>query len=275
MRKYTIQEVARLHNTSKKALLYYEKIGIFEPEYINERTLYRYYTVNQFSKLKTILALKDLDTPLAEIKEYLENTSSLNSIQFIKGQLQKVAHRKQQLLEIEERLSERLEVYEKAHGVTPEALHIVTYKRVGKRQVCYFPCKDRPEVEEVLLTYRKIIEYLKSHNVGLSRHYGDIYLQEGFSGDILSHVGVFSLVKNSDSLPEHIRLLPAGEYACMYKQGGYPDKKAVEFFLEEIRKNGFVPDGDILSFALLDYGDTRDIKTMLYEFQLKVKKFTI
>ncbi len=108
MKKYTINEVAKLHNISKKTLLYYEKKEIFEPAFIDKENLYRYYTSNQFSKLKTILSLKDLDTPLDEIKDYLENTSSINSIKFIKKQIEKIEEKKKRLLEIEEALVYRL-----------------------------------------------------------------------------------------------------------------------------------------------------------------------
>ena len=57
--RYTIQEVAKLHNISKKALLYYEKKGIFMPDFIDPISSYRYYSHSQFSRLKTIVMLKE------------------------------------------------------------------------------------------------------------------------------------------------------------------------------------------------------------------------
>ncbi len=271
MKKYTIQEVARLHDTTKKTLLYYEKIGIFKPSYVHDKTAYRYYTSSQFSKLKTILALKDLDTPLDEIKLYLENTTSLNAIQFIKIQLEKIQEKKDRLSEVEEQLVERLGVYEHAYRLDERYLGHINFKDIELRKICYFPCENYPLGEEVLLTYRKIIEYLKLYHVRLSRYYGDIYFREGFTGDMMSHVGVFSLIPESVVLEENVKILPKGTYASMYKLGGYPDEKQAQFFLQEVERKGFQIDSDIVAFALLDYGDTKDVDRMLYEFQVKVK----
>ncbi len=271
MKKYTIQEVAMLHNTSKKALLYYEKIGIFKPEYINDKTLYRYYTASQFSKLKTILALKDLDTPLNEISEYLENTSSFNSIQFIKKQLEKIQEKKQRLEEIEIGLIDRLNVYEQAYSFDQRYIGHINFRKIEQRKICYVACENYPNEEEVFLTYRKIIEYIKSHNEVLSRNYGDIYFQVGFADEMMSHTGVFSLLPNNTQLEDHVKILPQGSYATMYKLGGYPDEVQAKAFLQMVEEKGFTVDGDIVAFALLDYGDTKDIKKMLYEFQVKVK----
>ncbi len=271
MKKYTINEVAKLHNISKKTLLYYEKKEIFEPAFIDKENLYRYYTLNQFSKLKTILSLKDLDTPLDEIKDYLENTSSINSIKFIKKQIKKIEEKKKKLLEVEEALIDRLEVYEKAYNLDERYLDYVNFKEINERKICYFKCENYPLGEEVLLTYRRVIEYLKKHEVKLSRHYGDIYLKEGLNTDIMSNVGVFSVINNSISLKDNVKILPKGNYAFMYKLGGYPDLLKAKYFLKEIENKGFIIDGDIIAFALLDFGDTKDINKMLYEFQVKVK----
>ncbi len=271
MKKYTINEVAKLHNISKKTLLYYEKKGIFEPAFVDDENSYRYYTSNQFSKLKTILSLKDLDTPLDEIKEYLENTSSINSIRFIKKQIEKIEEKKKRLLEIEEALVDRLEVYEKAYSLDERYLNHVNFKEIEERKICYFKCENYPLGEEILLTYRKVIEYLKKHEVRLSRHYGDIYLKEGFKNDIMKNVGVFSLVNKNSLLKKNVKNLPKGNYAFMYKLGGYPDEETAKFFIEEVENKGFSIDGDIISFALLDFGDTKDVNKMLYEFQVKVK----
>ncbi len=87
----------------------------------------------------------------------------------------------------------------------------------------------------------------------------------------MSNIGVFSLINNSVSLKNNVKTLPKGNYAFMYKLGGYPDLSKAKYFLKEIENKGFVIDGDIIAFALLDFGDTKDINKMLYEFQVKVK----
>jgi len=70
--KFTIGEISKLHNIPVKTLRYYDEIGLFKPIEINEKTGYRYYSIEQFEHLNTINYLKYLGIPLKEIKEHLD-----------------------------------------------------------------------------------------------------------------------------------------------------------------------------------------------------------
>lgn len=271
MKLYTIQEVANLHNVTKKTLLHYEKKGLFAPAVIHENNGYRYYTIDQFSLLKTILLFRNLDTPIEEIKEYLENTSSKNSIKFVETQLRVIREKREKLKEYENALLDRMDVYEKAYSLDDRFLHHLSFKEYSERKIAYSECLGYPSAEEILLTYRKIIEFLDNNEIVWSRHYGDIYLQEGLMKSNLSNVGVFSLVDRSINLTDNIKEFEKGTYACMYKLGGYPDKKALDLFVNKVKGMGFDLDSDVLAFNLLDYGDTKSVEKMLYEFQVKIK----
>ena len=49
MKKYfTIGEMSKLHNISIETLRHYDRFGILKPEYINEKTGYRYYSTKSF-----------------------------------------------------------------------------------------------------------------------------------------------------------------------------------------------------------------------------------
>lgn len=68
-----IGEVARFCNVSVKMLRHYNKLNLFKPAYVDPHTRYRYYTVDQISKLVMILDLKDTGLSLGEIKESLKD----------------------------------------------------------------------------------------------------------------------------------------------------------------------------------------------------------
>ena len=42
--KFTVGELAKLHNLSKQTLIFYDKIGLFKPKIIDSNNNYRYYT---------------------------------------------------------------------------------------------------------------------------------------------------------------------------------------------------------------------------------------
>ncbi|NMA24219.1 MAG: MerR family transcriptional regulator, partial [Clostridiales bacterium] len=69
---YKIGKVSDLFNVSVQTLRFYEKIGLFSPALIEESTGYRYYSWEQFERLRNILFLRDFGLPLKDIKHQLE-----------------------------------------------------------------------------------------------------------------------------------------------------------------------------------------------------------
>lgn len=64
---FRIGEVASIYDISIRALRLYDRIGLFRPEYVDERTGYRYYTPEQLYILNAIIELKELGCSLEEI----------------------------------------------------------------------------------------------------------------------------------------------------------------------------------------------------------------
>lgn len=68
---FKITEFAKIANTNRKTLQYYDEIGLFSPAYIAKNG-YRYYSLLQLDQLALIAVLRDLGLPLREIKHYQE-----------------------------------------------------------------------------------------------------------------------------------------------------------------------------------------------------------
>lgn len=89
-KKYlSIGDFSKLSDISRKNLIYYDTIGILKPIFTKENG-YRYYSYNQLNEVSIIFALKDLDIPLKEIKNYLDNISPDNLIFLFNKQKQKI-----------------------------------------------------------------------------------------------------------------------------------------------------------------------------------------
>ena len=69
---FTIGQFAALHGINKKTLMWYDEIGLFQPAVISEENGYRYYNYYQSSVLETILMLRDMKVPLADIKSFIK-----------------------------------------------------------------------------------------------------------------------------------------------------------------------------------------------------------
>ena len=60
---FRIGDVAKMFHISTGTLRHYERIGIVVPEFIEEKSSYRYYGIRQFEVLNTIRYLRVLDMP--------------------------------------------------------------------------------------------------------------------------------------------------------------------------------------------------------------------
>lgn len=72
---FTAGQFARLHHLNKRILHYYDDIGLFSPAYKGKNG-YRYYTYRQSAELESILALRELNMSIGEIKEYLNKPTA-------------------------------------------------------------------------------------------------------------------------------------------------------------------------------------------------------
>ena len=57
---FSIGELARYQNISKQTLIFYDKIGLFRPAYVDPDNKYRYYKASQIDYLDTILIMKEM-----------------------------------------------------------------------------------------------------------------------------------------------------------------------------------------------------------------------
>ena len=103
-------EAAKLKNVSIKALRYYEKLGIFNPAYIDPQSGYRYYSPAQLFDLDVILTCGELGIPLKHILDYQteQGTIDLRQLLIEGSELaeQKIKRARQSLLQINTYLEE-------------------------------------------------------------------------------------------------------------------------------------------------------------------------
>lgn len=77
---FRIGEFSKIAQVPASLLRYYDDIGLFRPIHSDRDTGYRYYSVQQLTKLNRILALKDLGLSLEQVKRLLEDEVSPDEI---------------------------------------------------------------------------------------------------------------------------------------------------------------------------------------------------
>jgi DNA-binding transcriptional MerR regulator len=72
---YTVKELSNIAGVSIKTLHHYHKISLLLPKEISESG-YRYYGLDELKRLQEILFYKELDIPLIEIKQLIEEDAN-------------------------------------------------------------------------------------------------------------------------------------------------------------------------------------------------------
>lgn len=104
-----IGEVAKIFHVSMGTLRHYEQEGLLEPEYVDEKTGYRYYGVRQLEVLNTIRYLRVLDLPLSEIAEFLHDRDTQVMEEKLVRQKEIIEKKRQELDIIAGKIDHRLE----------------------------------------------------------------------------------------------------------------------------------------------------------------------
>ncbi|WP_312092394.1 MerR family transcriptional regulator, partial [Aminipila sp.] len=72
---YSIGEVSKICNISKKALRFYDKIGIISPDKVCDDNNYRYYNRTTLLSLPVIKYYKQMGFKLEEMRELFEGNT--------------------------------------------------------------------------------------------------------------------------------------------------------------------------------------------------------
>lgn len=78
---FKIGDFSKLCRVPVSALRYYADINLLEPIHVDKFTGYRYYSVEQLPRLNRILALRGLGFTLEQIKQFLDDDLSIDTLQ--------------------------------------------------------------------------------------------------------------------------------------------------------------------------------------------------
>ncbi|KAF1297664.1 hypothetical protein BAU15_12925 [Enterococcus sp. JM4C] len=153
---YLISELSKMTKISKRMLRYYEKLGLFTPYEVDERTNYRYYSDNDILKLEKISFLRNLGFSFPEVKQLLA---------YPENELIVEIRNKQEFLkrEIKDRENEitKADIYiENMQAVKNEQNHFFKIKNLAPTSVITYKNKVRnyQDEDELWLTLNNFIE---------------------------------------------------------------------------------------------------------------------
>lgn len=215
MRKegYQIGEVSKLTGIPKDTLLYYDKIDLFKPDYVNPETGYRYYSYSQFWQLDIIMCCRNLDIPLAVIRDILKSKDNEKIVNLML-EYQKEAKRKAAYYQ---RVSEDIDWYSRQYDMVKniKPMTDIIVENLPERKVIY--AENAKNIRDYHSRLLSVAKSALRKPESFRRRSGFFMAPEGIKRNYFMKTGEYAEFEadvTEEIEQSDYRILPAGEYAC-------------------------------------------------------------
>lgn len=136
---YSIGEVSKICNLSKKTLRYYDEMGVLCPDKVSDENNYRYYSRRTMLSVPMIRYYKQTGFKLEEMKEFLEGTGATYVV-FEKHFRDKINELRDLQSELDLKLTSIRDWYDlilEAQMVLQNNVHEVSIKYIEASHLCY------------------------------------------------------------------------------------------------------------------------------------------
>ncbi|PEE37190.1 MerR family transcriptional regulator [Bacillus cereus] len=271
-KRFTIGEMAKMHNIAESTLRYYDEKGIFHPSIVDPQTNYRYYTIDQFSLLDTIKFLRQLNIPLKEIKKYIDERNPAYALNLLEKQQEMMLKKQREIEYALAKMEHRIHLIKEATKAKAEQMVI---KEIPQRKITAIAVA--PNTTDDMFEYyihslqknmRQMDDSLFSGDIGVT-----VAKKWLMQNEFQAYSSVFILldympfeVQSSDEIKE-------GMFACVYHHGPYEETdETYKKLMKYIDQEGYEISGDAIEIALIDWSVTEDPEEQVTEIQIPIMK---
>lgn len=261
----SISEFSKISEVSRKALIFYDNIGLFMPEFTAPNG-YRYYAHEQIYILSVINILKQLGMPLSEIKTYMNQCTPNQAIELLKEQNAIINSKITELQNVQNMLMTKLDS--------------LTF---GKDIINFNPTISYQEEEPIYISQPINMEKSKIPD----EIWTNFYMECRKNGIIFGYPEGFLVSQNNlqsgkTNLAKHIvfhlkdfkysnSTIPKGRYLIAYGHGGLEETEEIyQNLLQYIRENNIKITGYAYEKRLIDEIATKDKAQQLIQIKVQI-----
>ena len=262
-------EFAALCGVKKDTLLHYDHIGLLKPQKVGENG-YRYYSARQLATYDLISALRRLDTPLSEIRDYLTRRSPEALLELLEEKEQALEAERRRLERMGSLLRETIRTTRLAQEVRPGEICLEELP-AASFAVVKAPAFQEFEESVYLLHVRDLLAWAREQGSGVSAP-GDIFCRENLDREeVREDFYCCPVAQETPDWP--IRHRPGGTYAVLYHQGSYQSEyEAIHRLRDWVLDQGYEIDGDLYEEDLVNYTTSSDPNSYLLKLSVKIRK---
>lgn len=267
---FSTGELAKLCNISRKTLLFYDKLGLIVPAFVDQENGYRYYARRQLTTLGLIITLRNINVPLGDIQKYLKNKSAESYEKLLINQDNLIEQSIYSLMQMRQELAYQIKAIQSLSKIVLNKFSI------------------QPEEEEYLFLSNDLPKNnsMKSRNKIYGLHFSELQKYMNFSnymtGYVIDHDAVTKCkeiyIKNFYHHLSHkldtdkLFVKSNGTYLSLYSKGifcGYGKEKL--FLMQKyIEDNQIKTEGDFFLTQIKNYWITDIAEEYITKLSIKL-----
>lgn len=270
--EFSIGQMSKLHNVPIKTLRYYDEINLFKPARINLNNGYRYYSIEQFEKLNTIVYLRSLGMPLKDIREYLEKRNIDYFIELLKQEQKKTEKKIDELTKIKNRFVNRIDEIQRAKNI----------KELSTVKIVYMPDRKVIRLQENIvnqsqleISLRELENLAKLKSSIIIGKVGLTIKEENIKKEIYDEYNSIIIFLEEIENSPLVHKICGGEYALIY-YNGCDHKQSHKYYgvmKSYLEKENYKIIGDAIERVIINGYISNDEKDYITELQIPVKKY--
>ncbi|MDO4267800.1 MAG: MerR family transcriptional regulator [Eubacteriales bacterium] len=164
---YSIGEAGRICNISKKALRFYDQIGVIAPDYINRENGYRYYSRESLLTLSVLKYYKQMGFRLEEMQEIVSRNNDFVVKEKFQGKIGELRTKVRELYYNLEAVEEWYNLIQEAQMVRKIPVHEVFVRYVPPTACCFMEQDFCYEYKESIINIQWV-NHLEEEGIEIS-----------------------------------------------------------------------------------------------------------
>lgn len=264
--------MAKMHKISTQALRYYDHIDLFKPSYTNKENGYRYYGIEQFAHLESILFLKGMGMSLQEIKEYFKNRELGSMLNLMRERISRIEY---EISNLEVKKEKMLTLFATINNYLDKNM-LGKYRmlKMRERKFLFFHFGEGDVFTEHELGIKKLENSLQNVDDLYLNPFGTVISCENLKNKRFENYKGIAMVFETEKTPNKpMQDLPEGAYAAMAFIGTYKDiTRYCAQLVDWIRQQGYEITGDGIVLVITDKAYSDLEYEYISEIQIPVRK---
>mgnify|MGYP006069289945 FL=1 len=270
---FSIGEVAKYQNISKQTLIFYDKVGLFRPAWVDPENGYRYYSASQLDYLDTILIMKQIGFSLQEIKEHMQHYDLDSSLAMLHRQLDVIDQKVAGLRMIRSRVQNRCDQMEAARAHCAPGRPGIELEDAPEQELFCLPVAAPYTMREISIATKQCFAQAAAGALPVFFQCGVVVPLEKIRAGRYTEASLAFLPVERAGRDSRVRRLPAGWRACIYHVGDYLSVgRSYEALLAWCREQKLQVCSDSYEFCINDYLTTHDEREYITKIAFYVKE---